>query len=383
LAVETTRQPKDHIDALRHIDALDGLRAAAILLVFLFHLTPGGDPNQGLRSLHYKLASIGWTGVDLFFVLSGFLITGKLLEARGETHRFRDFYIRRSLRIFPLYYAALAFVLLVLPLVSRTLEVSSFRAQLPYWLYYSNFLRYPLETDAVVRLGHFWSLAIEEQFYLLWPAVIFLTSERRARWICMALIAGAPVARFLVITVGGNWVASQAWTPCRADGLALGALLALIYADERLKRHVLRWSIAAAALSAPLLVWAAWRGKATLVLKNVNTAEATIVRTVLISAAALFFGALLVMALELPALRRVLSAGVFRPIARYSYGMYVFHSMLYPLFLLTLPRLPMVFFLLASVISTALAAVSYHVFESYFISLKSRFTGRTARDTAP
>ena len=117
---ETSRQPKDHIDALRHIDALDGLRAAAILLVFLFHLTPGDDSNQGLRSLLSKVADIGWTGVDLFFVLSGFLITGKLLQARAEPHRFRDFYIRRSLRIFPLYYAALAFVLLVLPLVSRT-----------------------------------------------------------------------------------------------------------------------------------------------------------------------------------------------------------------------------------------------------------------------
>src|SRR2546423_13639037 len=99
----------------QRIGALDGLRAIAISLVLLFHLTPGHDSNHGLRSLHYKIADVGWSGVDLFFVLSGFLITGILLRSRRRPHYFRNFYARRALRIFPLYYTALAAVFLILP----------------------------------------------------------------------------------------------------------------------------------------------------------------------------------------------------------------------------------------------------------------------------
>ena len=366
-----------------HIGSLDGLRATAILLVFLQHLTPGHNSNAGLRSLHFKLADLGWSGVDLFFVLSGFLITGKLLQARDDEHRFRDFYTRRVLRIFPLYYAALVFALILLPLASRTVDFLGLRDQLPYWLYYSNFIRPPMAVEGVVRLDHFWSLAVEEQFYLLWPAVVFLFSARSARAICLGTLILSPVARFAVASTGGDWFASYAWTPCHADGLALGALLAFVYADDDLRRHVLRWTLPAAALSAPLLAWAAWRGKATMVLKSLHSPEAIFLRTFLITAATLFFGGFLVLALEAPGLRRLLSNAVFRVIARYSYGMYVFHFMLFNSLQNVLPRNPMVFFLVASTISTALAALSYHLFESYFISLKSRFTKEHADETGP
>lgn len=123
----------------RHLGPLDGLRAIAIGLVLLYHLTPGHQSNLGARALLFKIADLGWSGVDLFFVLSGFLITGKLLEARTEPSPFRNFYARRALRIFPLYYLVLFLVLVLVPAISKNISVGSFSAQLPYWLYYSNF----------------------------------------------------------------------------------------------------------------------------------------------------------------------------------------------------------------------------------------------------
>ena len=116
---------------------------------------------------------------------------------------------------------------------------------------------------------------------------------------------------------------------------------------------------------------------------SLTTPEAILLRTFLISAAALFFGAVLVMSLELGTLRRVMSHSVFRPLARYSYGMYVFHFMLFPVFLKTLPQHPALFFLLASTISIVLAMVSYHAFENFFISLKRRWTEEPLHETAP
>ncbi len=339
-----------------HIGALDGLRAAAIGLVLLFHLTPGRDSNQGLRALPYKLADIGWTGVDLFFVLSGFLITMKLLGAREDEHRFRDFYVRRALRIFPLYYG----VLLVLMLVGRP----PLRAQLPYWLYYSNFVHYPLPTDAFAPIGHFWSLAIEEQFYLVWPAVIFFCSRRVATAVCIAIAAGAPLLRLALAANGFDWVTTYAWTPSRADGLALGSLVALAGTNRRLA-----WLAIAAAT--PLLGWCAWRGKAFHVVTNSMTAEGIALRTLLPSAAALLFAGVLMVALE--ANPRWLSSAPLRAIATYSYGMYVVHFMLLPVLKERLSVSPLLFFAIGSAISFLLAAASYHAYESLFLRLKTRF----------
>jgi peptidoglycan/LPS O-acetylase OafA/YrhL len=365
-----------------HIGALDGLRAVAIALVLMFHFTPGHDSNQGIRALFFKVADLGWSGVDLFFVLSGFLITRKLIAARFDQHRFRDFYVRRALRIFPLSYAVLLLFLVIVPIVSTRIDLSPIDAQLPYWLYYSNFIQKPLTTDGLVIFGHFWSLAIEEQFYLLWPMVVFLTNDRRARRVCIAL-AGFPLAlRLVLATNGAGWHPTFAWTPCRADGLAMGALLAFVYADNRLRRVALPWSISALALTTPLLAWVAWRDHAVLMMVDIFTPLAVVLRSVLLSVLAIFFAALLVVSLQVKPVARFLSTSPFRVIARYSYGIYVVHLMLLPLLMRIMEpsRLAhrfqsanlaaFVFFLCGTAISMAIAAISYHAFEAYFLSLK-------------
>src|SRR5205085_517803 len=215
-----TRYSSTRVTSDRRILPLDGLRAIAIVLVLAFHFAP-------------KQAPFGWLGVDLFFVLSGFLITGILVRTRELPNRFRTFYARRALRIFPLYYAMLIVAFLVLPPVCALCRRPPVADQLPYWLYYSNFIGHTFHLP--VSFGHFWSLAVEEHYYAVWPFVIFAAGPRRARMICALLIAIAIVWRFAFAVVGAPPETTFGFTPARIDGLALGSLLSLIDL-QRLKR---------------------------------------------------------------------------------------------------------------------------------------------------
>src|SRR5437870_557283 len=162
------------------VRALDGLRGIAILMVMLYHQTvmvgsTGIDRFVGFWTLS------GWIGVDLFFVLSGFLITGILSDSKGATGYFRNFYARRVLRIFPLYYGVVAFSLLILPYIPHWKLENLARIkgdELWYWTYLSNF---SIAAHAAFRHGILdvsWSLSIEEQFYLMWPLLVLLLSRR-------------------------------------------------------------------------------------------------------------------------------------------------------------------------------------------------------------
>src|SRR4051812_42732359 len=217
----------------KHIPALDGLRGLAIILVLLFHFTPEGIGATSAEKVLRSVASLGWCGVDLFFVLSGFLITGILYDAKGSPHFFRDFYMRRVLRIFPLYYGVLFLVFIVVPLLhplTRASDQQFIHNQHWLWLYMANIPQaltnaWPLKTGWV-NLNHFWSLAIEEHFYLIWPALVFLLQRRTLMRICTACIITALILRCLTYFLW-NDTAAYVLTPCRMDELAMGALVAL------------------------------------------------------------------------------------------------------------------------------------------------------------
>ncbi len=187
-----TRRPQAGV-----IPALDGLRGIAIILVMLHHFT-NYRPTSGIDGLIGSVVFFWWTGVDLFFVLSGFLITGILLDTRGSERYFTTFYARRILRIFPLYYLVLFLAFVVLPKFPAVHPVLAGQADLPpqwpYWLYLTNF------SIADRGWGHGWvdvgwSLAIEEQFYLVWPLVIWLCPPRLVALLCAVIIVAEPVAR--------------------------------------------------------------------------------------------------------------------------------------------------------------------------------------------
>jgi peptidoglycan/LPS O-acetylase OafA/YrhL len=207
---------------VKKIPQLDAVRGLAVLMVLL-HNT-GRYP-----SLHLGLiADNGWMGVDLFFVLSGFLITGILVNTKNSEGYFKKFYARRCLRIWPLYYSALLFMFVIVPLLRPSEAHTVFEARSsPWWAYpffLQNFL-VPIPTMATGLLGVTWSLAVEEQFYLVWPLVVSFCNESQLRKIAIAIICVSPVLRFYLSL---HQVDIYSNTFCRLDGLMAGALLALI-----------------------------------------------------------------------------------------------------------------------------------------------------------
>jgi peptidoglycan/LPS O-acetylase OafA/YrhL len=230
-------------DRPHHVPALDGLRGVTILMVMVFHTSVIGfiarPDRPWVDAAWLRFAMLGWSGVDLFFVLSGLLITGILLDAKaaaGDLRRyFGSFYARRALRVLPLYYAVVCFALLVLPHIpnAKADRFGSIRGdEAWYWTLLSNWIIGYRHTFRHGILDVTWSLSIEEQFYLLWPAVVLLASRRTLGWICGGLMVTSIAARTGLYLLGGSHEAMHVtmltWTPCRMDGLAAGSALAVL-----------------------------------------------------------------------------------------------------------------------------------------------------------
>ena len=213
---------------LQRIPELDGVRGCAILLVLLWHYVAEQihAPLHSAAGRVVQVLGLCWSGVDLFFVLSGFLIAGILLDHRGAANYFRVFYIRRVCRIFPLYFLLLGlFVVGAATAVGRDPRFHQlFAAPMPLWsyaLFVQNIVMGARETFGAGWLGVTWSLAVEEQFYLVLPLVVFLVPRRVLPQALLAAVLCAPVLRGLT---GG--FESFVGMPWRADSLLMGALLA-------------------------------------------------------------------------------------------------------------------------------------------------------------
>jgi peptidoglycan/LPS O-acetylase OafA/YrhL len=248
----STSAPSQQVSG-RYIPEFDGMRGIAILLVMLYHFWryKGGGVAGGAVD---AVAHIGWAGVDIFFVLSGFLITRILLSSKGEPHYWRNFYIRRSLRIFPLYYAVMT-VVLVAALLSKagffTIADPAFAAADRVWinfLYLTNFARAMHGID-YVPLDIAWSLAIEEQFYLVYPLVVWWASRQNLKRFLIAAILLAPVFRLASMYFTGSRDGAYVLPFCRMDALALGGITAMVLEDgsSQAKRWISRsWPVLAA-----------------------------------------------------------------------------------------------------------------------------------------
>jgi peptidoglycan/LPS O-acetylase OafA/YrhL len=225
---------------------LDGIRGIAISAVFLFHL--GGFIHEHVKTQIGQFVlhafGLGWVGVDLFFVLSGFLITSILIETKEEPGYFRNFYARRVLRIFPLYYLCLAIVaalFLALP-AARGSYAGLYQAQVWYWVHLQNWIS-AFSPFPAAFLGHFWSLAIEEQFYIFWPLVVWFLDRRFLLLVCCA-IAGSSLAIRLGVAIIAPSDQAQVFlyysTVTRLDCIAMGAIAAIVV-EEGISRQQLRF----------------------------------------------------------------------------------------------------------------------------------------------
>lgn len=371
----------------RRIPVLDGLRGIAILLVMLVHFMPDAVMPNRLEEWAKKLFSTGgWVGVDLFFVLSGFLITGILLRSRKDPNYFRNFYIRRALRIFPLYFGALVFVFILLP---RFVELprEMIQAEPLHWLYLSNvaywwFSDVP-QTSAPVMLEGFWSLSIEEHFYLAWPAIVLVANRRLLSIICLGLISFS-----ILFRIGGLLVSSPDThffylTPARLDAIAAGCFVAVLCEDakvERLKRLTMPFAISAATSAALLLVSFIW-------LKGLWVSS-TFMLTIGFTILAALFSSCLFLTWQRPnaPVSRLLSSAPLRFFGKYSYGLYVIHTLLLPTILRLIPddifptsSLTGIFAVAVVRITVCipLALFSWYAYESRFLKLKERYTAKT------
>jgi peptidoglycan/LPS O-acetylase OafA/YrhL len=374
--------------------ALDGIRAIAFLMVFF---------------QHYASLPWGWAGVNIFFVLSGFLITGILFDSQNDPHRARNFYIRRSLRIFPLYYCVFLLVLVFNPVFHWRWSA--------YWLawplYLANFLAYispavaiegsPLQLAAwawlrtphfpglILYLGHFWSLCVEEQFYFAWPWIVFFVRSKRALiLLCGFIVVFMPFARIIVQHTAPAWMLRAALldraTPFQLDSLLLGALVALLVRGplrpalaQAGKMVALALAVAAAFVLVPgvLHSYPNWFGAYTYPswqytwgLTFINFFAAGIILAVLEPRGLLF---------------RVLNLQPLRWIGRISYGAYVIHGIFGRIYWAVITaaadesqfvarHFTSFYCLLGLACTLVLSWISFECLEKRFLNLKERWT---------
>ena len=362
---------------MNHRPALDGLRGIAIGLVFLVHATGVLDPATPLEWFVVRSTGVGWVGVDLFFVISGFLITGILLDSRDKPARWRNFFARRVLRIFPLYYGVLVGLFIILPRVWSHPELAQLQAdQAWFWGYAVNFLEllHPASWPPL-SVGHLWSLAIEEQFYLAWPPIVWACRPRTLLRLVATIMGVGLLCRIWFAAAdpfGTSW-ASYLFTPTHLDGLMVGAALAVAERSETGRAWVRRWAPAALGwCGAALVVLAVVRGG----LRGNDWAMA-VVGFPLVAG---FFGALLVAALDPGRVATICEHRVLRWVGKYSYGLYVFH---FPVISALARKGPwstgmrladlVPFIAVAAALSCLIAWVSYNGYEKHFLALKRHF----------
>ncbi|HEY2433339.1 MAG TPA: acyltransferase [Vicinamibacterales bacterium] len=370
--------------AIAHVPALDGLRGLAILLVLMEHFGVVADlphriPFPGAAWIE-RIFYVGWSGVDLFFVLSGFLITSILLESRDQPNYYRRFYARRILRIFPLYYTVLILCLLVLPALfpsrATALLGQALGGQIWLWTYTLNIgMALGYIANAGI-LGQFWTLTIEEQFYFFWPWLVKTFSVRALVRICVLLSLGALGLRFWWLR-SGDWAGAYRFTLTRVDALALGALAAILVRDAGWRRRLAQ--IAPAGLVGGLTILAV----IFLKVPHFYSSE-WIVVTAGHSIVAMTFVCALIIALREPA-PRWLTSSVMRAIGKYSYGIYVWHWPFRQILLIGwygpltatasgVALADVAIFTIGGVGgSIFLGWASYHLLERRFLELKSHF----------
>ena len=364
-----------------YIKSLDGVRALAIILVMSFHS---------------ELTHFGWIGVQLFFVLSGFLITGILWKEKDKQqslfYRFKKFWVRRSLRIFPLYFGyilviGLSYILFHFP--------SYYGSYFPYLVSYTiNFPLLLLEHMGNPLFNHLWSLAIEEQFYLLFPLIILLLPKNFIRFLLVFIIIASPVIRFAL----GEYYANAGYTElgisngvnfntlCQLDAFCFGGIIPVLLLDKKIKKPMTLF-VAAAIVAAGAGLYNFITSPSRLsylsdfgyyhYLSNnyQHVWHYTVLNIVFASLILILISAYTQHRFK--ALRTFLESKFLVRIGKVSYGMYIFHWLIWVYIFIHFfkPETALmkgIFFIPYVIIVYIVAEISYRLYESPFLKLKDK-----------
>ncbi len=371
---------------INRIVPIDGLRGLAVILVILHH---SFDPMYGFGPVWDKIFSVlslGWVGVDLFFVISGFLITGILINTRENKGYFVNFYTRRALRIFPLYYAFCIFALIVVPKLPGS-EPATFENIRNYqswlWFYATNCLiamKHAWVFSANnFELNHLWSLCVEEHFYLIWPFIVWRLSLTRLKIVCLSAIVIILIGRTAYLLYSHDYITAYILTPCRIDALLIGSFCAVL-ARQMTQEKFKVFAQAAFAVTLVLMAF-------SLRLCNWQL-SLTFAPSIGLSLSPLFFAAVLSFVVthnHVWISKTILGSGILPFFGKYSYALYLFHFPLLKFlaalgtarFLIELmhSRLAglLAFNCVVASIALLFAIISWHFFEKHFLKLKHHF----------
>lgn len=354
-----------------YIPALDGLRGIAILFVVLYH-------NFGF----IKQTSFGWLGVDLFFVLSGYLITSILLKTVGEPGYLKNFFMKRVLRIFPLYFLCLVVFLIIFRIFGWYANELSYYHENQWWLwtYLQNWLYAFTLKDGSAMLVHLWSLAVEEQFYLIWPFVILIVKKPKTLFFIMlgVLIFVIAARSVLWLYHFEDFNYTLIYTFTRIDGICIGSMIALTmsFRPNFIGKNMAIIVVILAALNFLFYF-----------LNQIDTNSHPYFAFIGFTTFCGMFGLLLheLVTNKNTILSKVFSIKPLRFMGKISYGFYVYH---WPIFMMTQGYF-FIFFkdnlnfqhyysgIAASTLSTLIAfiisVISYYTFEKYFLRMKTKF----------
>jgi peptidoglycan/LPS O-acetylase OafA/YrhL len=373
-----------------YIRSLDGVRALAIILVMLFHF--------------YYVLEIGWIGVQIFFVLSGYLITNILVESKAKSDLspyLKRFYWRRTLRIFPLYYFYLLAVTVLFLFTGKPANFPATAAYLYTYTYNIQPLFSEFQFDSFFT--HFWSLCVEEQFYLFWPLLIYLFNRKQQKVMIISLIMFIPLFRMIF----GSWLLENTYhetgeilyrfTLSHFDAFAWGGSIAIFRLNERVS---MKYQTVALSVSLAILIvfglfnLQSYQGVSTITslgypIGGMMNFQHVWSYTVINLFATCLILLLITLDRRPSMLGRLFGNKVFIEIGKISYGMYVYHWILLTLYRVYIhPYIQNLFvsFLVYSMLVFAVSWLSYECLEKFFLKIKEKKSFgvvNSTRKTAP